>query len=1271
MSRVSPDVGTAGRLRRLGADLGAGTLASAGAWLAVHGSSWTFAALALALLAVSGRAVTMRRQSRRRSLLNTQLGQRALLGAAATVALARVSPASPLPAVLGGVLLLAALMYEPYLRQGAAVRVPVVAHLPGIERRPRPDDLTLQLFVGDLVVLAVGLLVGVLGGPAWWWALVSVLALVSRARIARDSLRRAAQLKRLERDLQGAVEAYQPEIALYTSWPTADGTHQVTMWLPYLQRTGRRCMVITRNSATADALADLVDIPVVQARGPEDLDKLTPDSLRAAFYPNASSGNGLFVRYQQLTHVFLGHGDSDKPTSFNPTHAMYNRIFCAGPAAIRRYADHGVVITPEKFQVVGRPQVESIETAGAPVGSITDPVVLYAPTWRGHVSETSVSSLLLGERIVRGLLAAGATVLFRPHPFSRRYPEDLAVIRAIQELLAADRTSTGRRHLWGEEAETSRSIEACFNASDALVTDVSSVASDYLFSGKPIAMVATTGSPEDFREAYPVSRAAYVVQQDLGDLAGSLALMLGSDPLATARRAQREDYLGAFPAQGYASAFVEAVEAVVSAPQRARASDQSADEAVLRAVDASSTGTDDGPGGPEPTGEDPGGGDQGTEESSTEESSTEESSTEESSTEESSTEESSTEESSTEESSTEEIPKVGVPALREGGTQGARVTVPVRRPRSRRRRRSRMAKLRRRLFTTRRWNQAGAGLSLLSLSAALLGAPGLLTVLLGFAAVGAVYWAVRPSLRRRKRWSRLLAEARATRLVLLCAALVAWPPGRLAPVVELGVLVVLAWAVIAESHVQRSWGRLGLEVRNFPAMRTAVTEVVPRGVLPMASAVTVLVALLLVLTPVLGWVLLAATLLVLALAVTVTARALGRAARVVRAEFELPGALTALAPEFAVYLGSTIGVGYQIGMWIPYFMRLGRPFIVVTRSADTLSELGRTLRQHGCDAPVICRPTLRGLEDVLVPTLTTAFYVNNAARNTHFIERRELTHVWLNHGDSEKPACYNPVHAIYDLIFAAGQAGIDRYARHGVHIPREKFRVVGRPQVEVIQVAQGERSPDVAPTVLYAPTWQGPYADTRLYSLPLAVPIVQRLLERGVRVICRVHPLNYEFPHSAAMVKQVNRLLARHRRETGTEHVFGRAAESAMTVEDCFNASDAMIADVSAVVSDYLYSDKPFAIVAVGRTNAQLLAEAPAARAAYVVAEDLSNLDPVLDALLESDPLASTRQATREYYLGDFPREHYAEGFLDAARTVIDARSLPERQRAAALSTGE
>jgi CDP-glycerol glycerophosphotransferase (TagB/SpsB family) len=287
--------------------------------------------------------------------------------------------------------------------------------------------------------------------------------------------------------------------------------------------------------------------------------------------------------------------------------------------------------------------------------------------------------------------------------------------------------------------------------------------------------------------------------------------------------------------------------------------------------------------------------------------------------------------------------------------------------------------------------------------------------------------------------------------------------------------------------------------------------------------------------------------------------------------------------------------------------------------------------------------------------MTSAFYVNNAVRNTHFIERRELTHVWLNHGDSEKPACYNPVHAIYDVIFAAGQAAIDRYARHGVEIPREKFQIVGRPQVEQIEPARGPVQDQHPPTVLYAPTWQGPYADTRVFSLPLGRAIVAALLERGVRVVFRAHPFNYRYRDCRTMITEIGAMLDAHRADGGPDHLWGAAAETERSVEDCFNLSDAMISDVSAVVSDYLRSDKPFAMVSVGRTPDQLMEEAPAARAAYVLREDLSNLAQVLDDLLGSDPLAATRVQTRVYYLGDFPHGHYADGFLDAARRVIDA----------------
>ena len=168
-------------------------------------------------------------------------------------------------------------------------------------------------------------------------------------------------------------------------------------------------------------------------------------------------------------------------------------------------------------------------------------------------------SLPVGETIVRALLARGANVIFRPHPFSYDFPTDAEAVRRIQQLLAADARRSGRAHVWGAEAEQVRSILDCINSADAMVSDVSSVVSDFLFSGKPLAMVAVPSEPDRFVAEYPIARAAYVIRGDLTNAESALDQLLASDPMASQRTAVRTDYLGDFGADDYAAAFVQAV----------------------------------------------------------------------------------------------------------------------------------------------------------------------------------------------------------------------------------------------------------------------------------------------------------------------------------------------------------------------------------------------------------------------------------------------------------------------------------------------------------------------------------------------------------------------------------------------------------------------------------------------------------------------------------------------------------------------------------------
>lgn len=395
------------------------------------------------------------------------------------------------------------------------------------------------------------------------------------------------------------------------------------------------------------------------------------------------------------------------------------------------------------------------------------------------------------------------------------------------------------------------------------------------------------------------------------------------------------------------------------------------------------------------------------------------------------------------------------------------------------------------------------------------------------------------------------------------------------------------------------------------------------------------------------WVTLPAVLLVAAISGTV-------GLKLARGRFRQPSAGSGVGravrlhkPEFLLYFSAPPGSEYQVKMWLPHLEQIGRPFLVLVREPEFLASVAAATR-----APVVLCPTIKGMDEVLVPSLKVAFYVNHGAKNSHCIRFTRLTHVQLHHGDSDKAPSANPASGVFDRIFVAGQAAIDRYARAGVHLPAEKFVVVGRPQVAGIDVRRGPVT-TAAPTVLYTPTWTGHHADADYCSLPIAETLLRGLLERGVTVILRAHPYTSQNPASARQLAQLHGLLSADRTRTGRKHVFGAASRKLSLVE-CVNRSDALVSDVSGVVSDYLYSGKPYAVTDMLDLGDRFPIDFPLAASGYVLRRDTPDAGAVLDLLIGQDPLAESRWATRTRYLGDFAADSYAERFLTAARQELD-----------------
>ena len=460
-------------------------------------------------------------------------------------------------AVALGTLFMGVVVAEGVLRRVLGVWVPRSWSIPWTTARPGPGFSPAWVVVANTGGLAAAVVIAALAPSPWWGIGLPVLCGLLMALQAAAALIERSAKRAFTSTLTAKLEDYAPRFVLY--WEAEPETsYQVGMWLPYLERLGEPFVVILRHHRNLADAARLTSAPIIVCPAMNDLDDVVVPSLTTAFYVNNSIKNAHFVRYPHLRHVQLNHGDSDKAPSFNPVMRMYDVNFVAGPAAVERFAANKIAVRDDFFEIVGRPQVADVQGPREHDGPST---VLYAPTWAGFMADSNYSSLPHGPEIVAALLAAGCTVVFRPHPHTQKSPQLAAARDRVYAMLEADAAATGRQHVLRERAERELSLVECFNMSDALVSDVSSVVPDFLYSGKPFALVAVRATLEQFAADNPISTAAYVIDEKMTNLEEQVRLMLGDDPLAAERERVREHYLGSFPGREYEQVFIDAARA--------------------------------------------------------------------------------------------------------------------------------------------------------------------------------------------------------------------------------------------------------------------------------------------------------------------------------------------------------------------------------------------------------------------------------------------------------------------------------------------------------------------------------------------------------------------------------------------------------------------------------------------------------------------------------------------------------------------------------------
>lgn len=440
----------------------------------------------------------------------------------------------------------------------------------------------LALVVAELILIAGAAFVTSSVLVAWTTAILAIVALAV-GTLATDRILRTqgnAFRNKILGEVQRAIQKLHPEVALYHGMSQGDAVYQVDGWLSPMEQVPRPTIVIVRSVATLESMG-ATTLPVLAITRAQDLLHLDLTTLRACLFV-ANTGDVIhLIREQNPMSAFIGHGDSDKNSSFNPFTKVYDEVWVAGEAGEQRYSRAKIGMRTEQFVYVGRPQLDAIDMSVLPSGeSDRTPTVLYAPTWEGWNSEQEYCSLLTqGVKVIEQLLAHERPIrlIYKPHPFTglRTAAARTASNRIIGMIQAANARNgfTNTPPAPSTAAETKSAKEAnelatsvgneffarldqhehvvihpdaglglfqCFEHADSLITDISSVLSDFIATGRPYAVCNPRNVSEAaFIDEFPSTRGGVVIDRSGENARDFLDVVTGSAP--DALRVQRDE----------------------------------------------------------------------------------------------------------------------------------------------------------------------------------------------------------------------------------------------------------------------------------------------------------------------------------------------------------------------------------------------------------------------------------------------------------------------------------------------------------------------------------------------------------------------------------------------------------------------------------------------------------------------------------------------------------------------------------------------------------
>jgi len=379
-----------------------------------------------------------------------------------------------------------------------------------------------------------------------------------------------------------------------------------------------------------------------------------------------------------------------------------------------------------------------------------------------------------------------------------------------------------------------------------------------------------------------------------------------------------------------------------------------------------------------------------------------------------------------------------------------------------------------------------------------------------------------------------------------------------------------------------------------------------------------------------------------------------------------------LQVDVAVYFSDVPEKLYQLTQWLPVFENHPQDlkFGLVIRRYQAFLAL-----QELTTLPMAHVPGFANLMSLFrVSSFKSVVYVNNGAGNFQALTVPELSHIHVNHGESDKLCMVSNQAKSYDRVFVAGEAAVQRHRAALSEFNENLLVRVGRPQLDEHPeptIPESSRH-----TVLYAPTWEGEDEANNYTSMEkLGTKIIQAALaQANVRVLYKPHPRILD-TQNQAIKSTHSAILKMMKSAISAQPSAGHQVQLNGDILALFPRVDLLITDVSSVGLDFLYlrPEKPMILTDRRNNIEKLRVDSPISVATPVLTKkNIDEAGAIIARELETDENEPNRHLLRKFYFDNVQAGQSTERFFNALREAISAHSADmERARAlAATGTG-